>query len=174
MWEDLTWPLVKVPVITLRELSIDLKTQIFTFTALVKPRNFVVKNYINIMTVYYYHVTYVFQSESAVYSYLNVKELFARNRSDSDSNGIRTHNHLVRKPFSQPVHQTLYIYIYIYVYIYIYIYIIYIYIYIYLIYIYIYIIYTLYYRIGCCNTVCPTVVSSEGFSRFEICMVCTY
>ena len=67
------------------------------------------------MTVYYYHVTHVFQSESALYSYLKVKELFSRNRTDSDSNGIRTHNHLVRKPFSQPGRQT-YIYIYIYLY----------------------------------------------------------
>ena len=37
-------------------------------------------------TVYYYHVTYVFQSESTLFSYLNVKELIAR-----------TQNHLVRK-----------------------------------------------------------------------------
>ena len=48
-----------------------------------------------------YHVTYVFQSESTLYSCLNVKELLARNTrhiwSLSDSNGIRTRNHLVRK-----------------------------------------------------------------------------
>ena len=48
-----------------------------------------------------YHVTYAFQSESTLYSYLNVRELFARNRRDiwslSDSNGIRTHKDLVRK-----------------------------------------------------------------------------
>ena len=31
-------------------------------------------------TVFYYHVTYAFQSESTLYSYLNVKELPARNR----------------------------------------------------------------------------------------------
>ena len=43
----------------------------------------------------------MFQSESALYSFLNVKEFLARNRciiwSLSDSNGIRTHNHLVCK-----------------------------------------------------------------------------
>ena len=54
-----------------------------------------VKNY----TVCYHHVTYPFQSESTLYSCLNVKELVARNRRDiwilSDSNGIRTHNQLV-------------------------------------------------------------------------------
>ena len=47
------------------------------------------------------HVTYMFQIESRLYSCLNVKELLARNsrdvRSLSDSNGIRTHNHLNRK-----------------------------------------------------------------------------
>ena len=53
------------------------------------------------MTVCSYHVTYAFQSESTLYICLNVKELLARNRrgilSLSDSNGIRIHNHLVRK-----------------------------------------------------------------------------
>ena len=59
----------------------------------------------------YYHVTYVFQNERTLYSSLNVKEFLARNWRDilslSDSNGIRTHSHLVRKwtlnhlPFSQ-------------------------------------------------------------------------
>ena len=46
-------------------------------------------------------MTYTFQSESTIYSCLNVNELLARNRryiwSLSDNNGIRTHNHLVRK-----------------------------------------------------------------------------
>ena len=53
----------------------------------------------NNRTLRYCHVTYVFQSESALYSWLNAKELLARNRYDiwrlSDSNGIQTHNHLV-------------------------------------------------------------------------------
>ena len=53
------------------------------------------------LTVCYYHVTYASQIESAPYSCLNVKEPLARNRRDilclSDSNGIRTHNHLVCK-----------------------------------------------------------------------------
>ena len=35
-----------------------------------------------ILTVCSYHVTYVLQSESALYSCLNVKELLARNRRD--------------------------------------------------------------------------------------------
>ena len=47
------------------------------------------------------HVTYAFQSESTLYSSLNVKELLARNRrkiwSLSECNWTRTHNHLVRK-----------------------------------------------------------------------------
>ena len=46
-------------------------------------------------TVCYYHVTHAFQSESTLYSCLNIKELHARNRRDigslSDSNGTRTH-----------------------------------------------------------------------------------
>ena len=36
---------------------------------------------IDIVTVCY-HVTYAFQSKSALYSCLNVKELLARNRGD--------------------------------------------------------------------------------------------
>ena len=49
-----------------------------------------------------YHVTYAFQSESTLHSScLDVKEFLARNRCDiwslSDYNGIRIHNHLVRK-----------------------------------------------------------------------------
>ena len=51
--------------------------------------------------VCYYHVTYVFQSESTLYSCLNLKELLARNKRDicslSDSNGIRIKNFLVSK-----------------------------------------------------------------------------
>ena len=62
-----------------------------------------------IMTVYSYHVTYTFQSESTLYSCLNVKELLGRSRREiwrlKDCNGTRTHNHLVSKltlkPFSQ-------------------------------------------------------------------------
>ena len=53
------------------------------------------------LTVCFYHVTYAFQSESLLYSYLNVKEILAQNkrniRSLSDNNGIWTHNHLVRE-----------------------------------------------------------------------------
>ena len=47
------------------------------------------------------HVTYAFQSESTLYSCLNVKELLARSRREiwrlSDCNWTRTQNHLVRK-----------------------------------------------------------------------------
>ena len=55
----------------------------------------------NDFTVSYYHVMYLFQSESTLYSYQSVKELLAQNRPDiwslSDSNGIRTLSNLVRK-----------------------------------------------------------------------------
>ena len=48
-----------------------------------------------------YYITYGFLSESRLYSCLNVNEILPQNRHDiwssSDSNGIRTHNHLVRK-----------------------------------------------------------------------------
>ena len=59
------------------------------------------KSVVEGMTACYY-VTYASQSESTLYSSLKVKELLARNRRDiwniwSDSNWIRTHNHLVRK-----------------------------------------------------------------------------
>ena len=44
---------------------------------------------------------YAFQSESTLYTYLNVKELLARNRHDiwspNDCNGTRIHKHLVCK-----------------------------------------------------------------------------
>ena len=53
------------------------------------------------LTVYSYHVTYAFQSESTVDSCLNVKELLARRRrvmaSLSDCNWIWTQNCLVRQ-----------------------------------------------------------------------------
>ena len=47
------------------------------------------------------HVTYSFQSEPNLYSFLNVKELLARRRREiwslSDCNWTQTHNHSVRK-----------------------------------------------------------------------------
>ena len=53
------------------------------------------------MIVYSCHVSYAFQSESTLYSCLNIKELLAQNRrqiwSLSDCNWTQTHNHLVRK-----------------------------------------------------------------------------
>ena len=53
------------------------------------------------MSVCSHHATYAFQSESTLYSCLNVKELFAQNRREiwrlSDCNWDRTHNHLVHK-----------------------------------------------------------------------------
>ena len=56
---------------------------------------------INFVTVCSYHVTYAFQSESTLYSCLNVKELLARSRREiwslSDYNWTRTHNHLAYK-----------------------------------------------------------------------------
>ena len=52
-------------------------------------------------TVCSYHITYTFQSESTLYSYLNVKELLAWSRckiwSLGDCNWTRTQNHLVHK-----------------------------------------------------------------------------
>ena len=51
--------------------------------------------------VCYYHVKYTFQSESTLYSCLNVKELLPWNKdhisSLSDCNGIKTYNHLISK-----------------------------------------------------------------------------
>ena len=51
------------------------------------------------LSVSSYHVTYAFQSQSALYSCLNVKELLVWIRRDiwslSHCNGSRTHNHLV-------------------------------------------------------------------------------
>ena len=58
--------------------------------------------YIHIyMTLCSCHVTYAFQSESTLHSYLNVKELLAPNSCDIwsliDCNRTQTHSHLVRK-----------------------------------------------------------------------------
>ena len=66
---------------------------------LIKKR---LKNYKkNMSTVCSCHATYAFQSESTLYSSLNVKELPARSRrkiwSLSDCNWTQTQNHLVRK-----------------------------------------------------------------------------
>ena len=49
------------------------------------------------LTVWYYHVTYPFQSESTLYSCLNGKELLVRDRRGIWSNGTWTHNHSVHK-----------------------------------------------------------------------------
>ena len=55
----------------------------------------------HVCTVCTCHVTYAFQSESTLYSYLNVKELRARSRREiwslSDCNWTGAQNHLVRK-----------------------------------------------------------------------------
>ena len=52
------------------------------------------------LTLFSYHVIYAFQSESTLYTCLNVKELLARRRgkiwSLSDSNWTRTLNHFVK------------------------------------------------------------------------------
>ena len=54
-----------------------------------------------LLTVCSCHVTYAFQSESTLYSCLNVKELLARSRREiwrwSDCNWTGTQNHLVLK-----------------------------------------------------------------------------
>ena len=59
------------------------------------------------LTVCSYHVTYAFQSESTLYSCLNVKELLARSMREignlSDCNWTRTHNHLVHKRTLNPL-----------------------------------------------------------------------
>ena len=53
------------------------------------------------LTICSYHVTYILESESSLYSCLNVKELLARSRGEiwslSECNWTRTHNHLVHK-----------------------------------------------------------------------------
>ena len=59
-----------------------------------------------ILIVCYYHVTYVFESDSTLYSCLNINELLAQNRHDISSlsdSGIRSHlvhtrtlNHLAK------------------------------------------------------------------------------
>ena len=57
--------------------------------------------HIYILTVCSCHVTYAFESESTLYSCLNVKELLARSRREiwrwSDCNWTRTQNHLALK-----------------------------------------------------------------------------
>ena len=54
-----------------------------------------------VLTVCSYHVTFAFQSESALYSCLKVKDHLCRNRHEisglSDCNKTRTHDHLVFK-----------------------------------------------------------------------------
>ena len=59
-------------------------------------------NLMKTLTVCSYHVTYAFQSESTLYSCVNVKKLLVRSRRAiwrlGDCNWTRTQNHLVRKP----------------------------------------------------------------------------
>ena len=56
-------------------------------------------NSLTFKIVYYYHVTYKFQSESTLKVCLNVKELLAPSRtaSEFESNEIRAHNRTVHK-----------------------------------------------------------------------------
>ena len=53
------------------------------------------------LTVCPYHVTYAFQSESTLYSCLNLKEVLARGRGEiksfNDRSQTQTHNNLVLK-----------------------------------------------------------------------------
>ena len=53
------------------------------------------------LTICSYHVTYISYSESTLCSYLDIRELLARNRCDiwklSGCNGIQIHSHLVCK-----------------------------------------------------------------------------
>ena len=69
------------------------------------------------MTVSSCHVMYTFQSESTLYSFLNVKELLARSRREiwrlSDCNWTRTQNHLVRKQtFNHLAKLTCWVFVY--------------------------------------------------------------
>ena len=74
--------------------SVSVKKQYTSFSWLIKH-----KKLLKIVCSYY--VKCAFQSESTLYSCLDVQELLARNRrhiwSSSDCNGTRTPNHLVRK-----------------------------------------------------------------------------
>ena len=67
---------------TLKNISfisaLRLKTFLCLRKELAKPEN----QTTNFLTVYFYHVTYPFQSESTLYSCLNVKELLARSRRE--------------------------------------------------------------------------------------------
>ena len=60
--------------------------------------------YLSVRCIWLY-VTYAFQNEFVLYSCLNVKEIRAWNRGNigslSDSDVIRTHNHLVRNPITR-------------------------------------------------------------------------
>ena len=79
------------------QIVLDLKKR---FSLIISPK--LVKNdYLGKLTVCSYHVTYVFQSESTLYSCLGVKEILARNRHEigslRDCSWTRTHNHIVCK-----------------------------------------------------------------------------
>ena len=69
---------------------------------LAKWLNGVMSTYLYVdLTVCFFHVTYTFQSESILYSCLNVKELLLRSKREiwslSDCNWTRTQNHLILK-----------------------------------------------------------------------------
>ena len=71
----------------------------------------------DMMTVCSYHLTCEFQSESTLYSYLNIKELLARSRrkiwSLSDYNWTRIHNPLVyRRTLNWPVWLNGWVFVY--------------------------------------------------------------
>ena len=78
----------------------DRNSFIFTHLPFVVPKDLPLSK-ASFHTVCSYHVTYAFQSESTLYSCLNVKELLARSRREiwtlSDCKWTWTHNHLVHK-----------------------------------------------------------------------------
>ena len=97
---------------TSSKLNVMLHFYIFLFFYIYKPkkhywksfRSVIIVNALNKdlgLTVWYYHVTYAFQSESTLYSSLNVKQLLPWNKRDSwslsDSNRIRAHIYLLCK-----------------------------------------------------------------------------
>ena len=63
---------------SLLELIVKVTVVLLTFQITIKLFHRAIK----ILTVCSYHATYVFQSESTLYSWLNVKELLTQNRHD--------------------------------------------------------------------------------------------
>ena len=98
---NINWQILLILIGCARVHKISDSCLIFRASAFYLPKKIKKHEICKRLTVCFHHVTYAFQSESTLYSCLNLKELLAGSRREiwslSDSNWTRAHSLLVRK-----------------------------------------------------------------------------